>query len=88
MWRVINDTSLEADDLEPGWLDFHVRTCFDLPTLTKEKTLLHHIELYIERAPMKRVKRTGAIGLSSNSVRNLQGFYELVSAFETSLLPY
>ena len=85
LWRVINDTSLVSDELEAGWLDFHVRTCFDLPTLTKENTLLYNIELYIERAPMKRVKRTGAIGLSSNSVRNLQGFYELVSSFETHL---
>ena len=85
LWRVINDTSLITDDLEAGWLDFQVRTCFDLLTLTKENTLLYHIELYIERAPMKRVKRTGAIGLSSNSVRNLQRFYELVSSFETHL---
>lgn len=47
--------------------------------------LLYQIEQYIEHAPTKRVKRTGSIGLSTNTIRNLIRFYELVEAFEEYL---
>ena len=47
--------------------------------------LLHQIEQYIELAPIKRVKHSGSIGLSTNMIRNLMRFYELVLSFEVYL---
>ena len=44
--------------------------------------LLYQIEQYVELAPTKRVRRTGSIGLSPNTIRNLMRFYELVESFE------
>ena len=79
---LINDPGTDFNELNTEWLDCHVRNCFDLPTEKRTSLLLYQIEQYIERAPSKRVRRTGSIGLSDNSVRNLMRFYELVEAFE------
>lgn len=45
--------------------------------------LLCQIEQYIELAPTKRVRRTGSIGLSPNTIRNLMRFYGLIESFES-----
>jgi hypothetical protein len=48
----------------------------------KSETLLYHIESYIESVSYRRVKRTGSIGLSQNSIRKLMRFYEVIEEFE------
>ena len=54
-------------------------------SITSKSLLLYQIEQYIELAPTKRVRRTGSIGLSSNTIRNLMRFYELIESFEAYL---
>ena len=61
---------------------FHVKNCFQDVNFDSEVYLLRQIELYIDSAPFRRVKRTGSLGLSKNTVRNLKQFCELVEAFE------
>ena len=67
------------------WLLFHVKNSFKHVNFNSEVYLLRQIELYIESAPFRRVKRTGSLGLSKNTVRNLKQFYELVEAFESEV---
>ena len=44
--------------------------------------LLEQISNYIKHAPYRRIKRSGSLGLSDNSVRNLMLFEKLVIDFE------
>ena len=37
---------------------------------------------YIKHAPLRRLKRSGSLGLSENSIRNLKRFYVLIKEFE------
>ena len=53
--------------------------------LKSNNLLLSQIKSYITSAPLRRIKRTGSIGLSYNTIRNLQRFYVLVKEFETKL---
>lgn len=50
-----------------------------------ENSLLAQIKDYINSAPLRRIKRTGSIGLSFNTIRNLQRFYLLIKEFETTI---
>ena len=40
------------------------------------------ISNYIKHAPLRRLKRSGSLGLSENSIRNLKRFYVLIKEFE------
>jgi len=44
--------------------------------------LLEQISNYIKHAPYRRIKRSGSLGLSNNSVRNLMRFEKLIKDFE------
>lgn len=44
--------------------------------------LLEQISNYIKHAPYRRIKRSGSLGLSDNSVRNLMVFEKLIKDFE------
>ena len=44
--------------------------------------LLEQISNYINHAPYRRIKRSGSLGLSDNSVRNLIVFKKLIEDFE------
>ena len=44
--------------------------------------LLEQISNYIKHAPLRRIKRSGSLGLSDNSVRNLIVFKKLIEDFE------
>ena len=50
--------------------------------------LITQVKSYINSAPLRRIKRTGSIGLSYNTIRNLQRFYVLIKEFETKLLTF
>ncbi len=80
--KELNNLSNKSGGISRDWLLSHVNLCFYRVSITKSNMLLYQIEQYIELAPTKRVKRTGSIGLSSNTIRNLMRFYELVEAFE------
>ena len=73
---------LKNEHFNVQWLLFHVKNCFKHVNFNNEVYILRQIELYIESAPFRRVKRTGSLGLSKNTVRNLKQFYELVESFE------
>jgi len=45
--------------------------------------LLTQISNYIKQAPLRRLKRSGSLGLSTNSIRNLKRFYDLIQEFES-----
>ena len=47
--------------------------------------LLTQVKSYINSAPLRRIKRTGSIGLSNNTIRNLQRFYVLIKEFENNI---
>ena len=47
--------------------------------------LLTQVSNYIKQAPLRRLKRSGSLGLSVNSIRNLKRFYDLTTDFETYL---
>ena len=83
--KELNNLSNKSGGIPMDWLLYHVNLCFYNVSITKTNMLLYQIEQYIELAPTKRVKRTGSIGLSTNTIRNLMGFYELVEAFEEYL---
>ena len=80
--KELNRTAIKGIRVDKHWLESHVNACFYRVTLTKKNLLLYQIEQYIELAPTKRVRRTGSIGLSPNTIRNLMRFYELVEGFE------
>ena len=44
--------------------------------------LIEQISNYIKNAPYRRIKRSGSLGLSNNSVRNLMVFKKLIEDFE------
>ena len=44
--------------------------------------LIVQIYNYIKHAPLRRLKRSGSLGLSENSIRNLKRFYVLIKEFE------
>jgi len=46
--------------------------------------LLTQISNYIKHAPLRRLKRSGSLGLSNNSIRNLKRFYDLIQEFESN----
>ena len=83
--KELNNLSNKSGGIPKDWLLDHVNLCFYRVSITKSNMLLYQIEQYIELAPTKRVKRTGSIGLSSNTIRNLMRFYELFEAFEEYL---
>ena len=45
--------------------------------------LVTQISNYIKHAPLRRLKRSGSLGLSNNSIRNLKRFYDLIKEFES-----
>jgi integrase len=45
--------------------------------------LLTQISNYVKQAPLRRLKRSGSLGLSNNSIRNLKRFYDLIQEFES-----
>ena len=45
--------------------------------------LLTQISNYIKQAPIRRLKRSGSLGLSNNSIKNLKRFYDLIQEFES-----
>ena len=72
----------EVEPIGPNWLSKHVSLCFQHAKKTSENALLFHIQKYIDAAPLRRIKRTGSLGLSTRSVRNLKRFYALIESFE------
>jgi integrase len=48
-----------------------------------QRVLLTQISNYIKHAPLRRLKRSGSLGLSNNSIRNLKRFYDLIQEFES-----
>ena len=52
------------------------------PKNNNQEQLLEQISNYIKHAPYRRIKRSGSLGLSNNSVRNLIVFKKLIEDFE------
>jgi len=54
-----------------------------VPNGRDQRVLLTQISNYIKHAPLRRLKRSGSLGLSNNSIRNLKRFYDLIQEFES-----
>ena len=80
-----NKAQLKQEDIDENWLSHHVSLCFEDAKKTSEKILLFQIQKYIESAPLRRIKRTGSLGLSIYTIRNLERFYSLIDSFEKSI---
>ena len=80
-----NKAQLKQEDIDKNWLSHHVSLCFQDAKKTSEKMLLFQIQKYIESAPLRRIKRTGSLGLSTYTIRNLERFYSLIESFEKSI---
>ena len=76
---------LKEETIDGNWLLHHVSLCFDDAKKTSDKMLLFQIQKYIESAPLRRIKRTGSLGLSTYTIRNLERFYSLIESFEKSI---
>ncbi len=76
---------IKQEDIDENWLSDHVSLCFDDVKKTSDKMLLFQIQKYIESAPLRRIKRTGSLGLSTYTIRNLERFYRLIESFEKSI---
>ena len=48
-----------------------------------QEVLVTQISNYIKQAPLRRLKRSGSLGLSNNSIRNLKRLYDLIQEFES-----
>ena len=57
----------------------------NLAIVGDQGVLLTQISNYIKHAPLRRLKRSGSLGLSNNSIRNLKRFYDLIQEFESDL---
>lgn len=77
-----NKAKLKQEKVDEKWLSNNVNLCFDDAKKTSEKMLLFQIQKYIESAPLRRIKRTGSLGLSTYTIRNLERFYSLIESFE------
>ncbi|MDG1822337.1 MAG: phage integrase SAM-like domain-containing protein [Flavobacteriaceae bacterium] len=77
-----NKAQLKQETIDGNWLSHHVSLCFENAKKTSEKLLLYQIQKYIESAPLRRIKRTGSLGLSTYTIRNLERFYSLIESFE------
>ena len=80
-----NKAQLKQETIDENWLSHHVSLCFNDAKKTSEKMLLFQIQKYIESAPLRRIKRTGSLGLSTYTIRNLERFYSLIESFEKSI---
>jgi integrase len=80
-----NKAHLKQDNIDENWLSHHVSLCFEDAKKTSEKLLLFQIQKYIESAPLRRIKRTGSLGLSIYTIRNLERFHSLIESFEKSI---
>jgi site-specific recombinase XerD len=80
-----NNAQLRQEAIDENWLSHQVSLCFEDAKKTSEKMLLFQIQKYIESAPLRRIKRTGALGLSIYTIRNLERFYSLIESFERSI---
>jgi integrase len=80
-----NKAQLKQENIDGNWLSRHVSLCFKDAKKTSEKLLLFQIQKYIESAPLRRIKRTGSLGLSTYTIRNLERFYSLIETFEHSI---
>jgi integrase len=80
-----NKAQLKQEDIDENWLSHHVSLCFEDAKKSSEKMLLFQIQKYIESAPLRRIKRTGSLGLSIYTIRNLERFYSLIDSFEKSI---
>jgi integrase len=80
-----NTAQLKQETIDENWLSTHVNLCFEDAKKTSDKLLLFQIQKYIESAPLRRIKRTGSLGLSTYTIRNLERFYNLIDSFEKSI---
>mgnify|MGYP001378308162 FL=1 len=78
----LNLTLEKAKNISTYWLNDYVKTRYLNVNYLPEILICTQIKDYISSAPTKRVKRTGSIGLSKNSIRNLSQFLETVKEYE------
>ena len=71
-----------SQELNRVWLESQINSCFNRPDKDNRSRLTYQIRRYINNADTKRVRATGSIGLSPNTVRSYDLFERIIKDFE------
>ena len=77
-----NSINNRTIDFTRVWLESEIDRCFKRPVLLNTAELNYHIQQYIETADMRRVRSTGSIGLSYNTIRSYCLFQKIIKEFQ------
>lgn len=77
-----NSLSHRAVDFTRFWLENEIDRCFKRPVLSSTAELNYHIQQYVDTADMRRVRSTGSIGLSYNTIRSYCLFQKIINEFQ------
>ena len=77
-----NNINNRTIDFTRVWLESEIDRCFKRPVLLNTAELNYHIQQYIETADMRRVRSTGSIGLSYNTIRSYCLFQKIIKEFQ------
>ena len=76
-----NILSGSSQELTRVWLESQINSCFNRPITTID-LWRDYQRRYINNADTKRVKSTGSIGLSMNTIRSYDLFERIIKDFE------
>ena len=71
-----------SQELSRAWLESQISSCFNRPDQDSRSRLTYQIRRYINNADTKRVRSTGSIGLSMNTIRSYDLFERMIKEFE------
>ena len=71
-----------SQELSRAWLESQISSCFNRPDQDSRSRLTYQIRRYINNADTKRVRSTGNIGLSMNTIRSYDLFERMIKDFE------
>jgi len=77
-----NNLHSGSQEFTRGWLESQISACFNRPDKDNRSKLTYQIRRYINVADTKRVRSTGSIGLSYNTIRSYELFEKIIKNFE------
>ena len=77
-----NNLHSSSQEFTRGWLESQISACFNRPDKDNRSKLTYQIRRYINVADTKRVRSTGSIGLSYNTIRSYELFEKIIKNFE------
>jgi len=71
--------------IDKSWLETQIAICFNRPVKNNELKLVHQIDQYIESSETRRIRSTGTIGLSYNTVRSYVLLKKIITEYEDNV---